>query len=184
MSRPVAPVNLARLHALFRGLEQQKVRYLLGGKAEVGAGNPRAHQGLWSAPAAIDALDCSGAVRYLLFQASGGALLLPDGSQMQRAWCEEHAQSGALHQLAHYSDANRYGTARRLFLAFIVPHCHGCGPVGHVWLVARPDENAAAVTRESHGGVGIGSRRWDSPTLLHQVYSCYELPTLPAGEAA
>lgn len=173
----IPPVNLAKLENLFAQLDIQGVRYGLGAKAEGSsyAGrqyNPRSTGHLTTPPQTIDHIDCSGWTRYGLFNATGGKLILPDGSQAQREWCENNK----LHKV-NYPDTNRYLTARRLFIAFIKPFANNCGPVGHVWFVTQYDADSAADTLESHGGVGINSRAWNYPVLRQQVYSCYELPT-------
>lgn len=161
----IPAINLEKLESIFAQLERRGVQYGLGAKA------PK----LTCPPSAIKKIDCSGAVRYLLFQATDGALVLPDGSQNQRAWCEAKAREGDLRKV-NYEDAANYITDTRLFIAFIKPFVNGCGEVGHVWLLTNYDNAPGADTLESYGGVGIGSRPWNSRTLRREVFSCYELP--------
>lgn len=174
----ITPVDLDKLERVFAELDLRGVQYGLGAKAEGSTYkgrryNKRSSGNLSTAPNTIDNLDCSGWTRYGLFQATNGKLVIPDGSQAQREWCENNG----LHKV-NYPDANRYMTDRRLFIAFIKPFTNGCGEVGHVWLLTQYDKDSAADTMESYGGHGIGSRRWDYPVLRRQVFSCYELPTV------
>lgn len=173
---PVPAVNLLKLETLFAQLERNGVDYGLGAKAP----------SLDSEPAKIKKIDCSGFVRYALYKATkepndkDGVLTLPDGSQNQRAWCEQKTAEGELNRVANYADAAKYMTGKRLFICFIRPGFNGCGPVGHVWLLAQyndGDNGTLAGTLESHGGVGIHSRAWNTRTLVNEFYSAYELPT-------
>lgn len=172
----VPALDLLLLNKTFARMRQSRVRYRLGAKADLPAHNPRCRQGLASPPEALDYLDCSGAVRYLLYQATRGRFILPDGSQNQRYFCEARYREGALHRVEEYSNIGRYMTPRRVFIGFIRPWTHGCGAVGHVWLVAQTDEDQQPDTLESYSGVGVASRSFDSGPLLRQVYSAYELP--------
>ncbi len=157
-------VNLQELLKIHAQAERQGIRYGLGSKAP----------SLSSPVHTIPAIDCSGYVRWLLFQASGGTLKLPDGSQNQRAWAEQN-----LREIGSYRNAAAYMTGTRLFIAFIRPHHNGCGAVGHVWLLLDGDNGAgvAAETVESCGGRGVCSRPWNTGTLLREVYSVFELET-------
>ena len=156
-------VNLEKLLALHAECERRGIKYGLGAKAPAMA----------ATPAQIARIDCSGYVRWLLWQASGGALKLPDGSQNQRDWCEKN-----LREVGSYRDAAQYMTGKRLFIAFIRPGYNGCGPVGHVWLLldGDPGMGVTAETVESYGGHGPGSRPWNARTLMREVYSVFELP--------
>ena len=57
----------------------------------------------------------------------------------------------------------------RLFICFIKPFTNGCGKVGHVWLAYMGE------SMESHGGVGVNSRRLSTGVLRREVFSAYEL---------
>lgn len=160
----IPPVDLDILERDFAQLERQGVRYRLGGKAP----------SLSCDPPKIKSIDCSGYVRWALARATGGALKIPDGSQMQREWAEKNLRE------VKYREAARYMTEKRLFIAFIRPGHNGCGAVGHVWLLSHYDDgdnDTFVGTLESHGGVGINSRPWWQRTLLREVYSCFELET-------
>jgi len=123
----------------------------------------------------IKRIDCSGFVRLVIYRATKGKVLLPDGSQNMRAHFEELArdpQSGV--RSVDYSEAAHYITPKRLFICFIKPNARGCGDVGHVWLLVG--RKGKAMTLESHGGRGVDSRPWNTHVLLDEDFSCYELP--------
>jgi hypothetical protein len=108
--------------------------------------------------------DCSGAVRYLVYQATEGLLKLPDGSVNQREWCEWVQ----LHRLKKYSDV-QYADGSRLFICFIKPTNL---LAGHVWLVQ------GGVTVECHGHTkGFDRRAWNTLVLRLRCDAAYELPT-------
>ena len=180
----ITPIDLSVLEATFSQLDIQGVKYGLGAKAEGGQHpetgrrfNPRSTGKLSTPLHTITHIDCSGAIRLLAYKSTGGKLIFPDGSQRQREQCEEWHEAGLIKKV-NYRDVSKYMTHKRLFIAFIRPGHRGCGPVGHVWFVCQYDDDKAADTLESHGGVGINSRPWDARTLYNQVYSCYELPTV------
>lgn len=159
----VPPISLSKLLSDAAQLERQGVTYKLGAKAHA-----------LSVPlSSIERLDCSGYIRYALFRATGGALIVPDGSQNIREW----AENAGLHKVAHYSDCNKYLTAARLFICFIKPGANSAGSIGHCWLVGQFDGDAAAETLECCGSLGVGSRSWDTGILKREFFSCYELPT-------
>jgi cell wall-associated NlpC family hydrolase len=106
--------------------------------------------------------DCSGFVRWILWLATNGHLILPSGSWYQWEWCKDrdfkptaggYAEGAALHD-------------RRLRIAFFGAKR---GRAGHVWLILNGN------TYESYGGRGVGSRKWDTPVLLKNVEACYVL---------
>jgi len=147
-------INIPLLLAVFHNMEG-RVTYSLGGKA----------QSLDEDSHDIDAIDCSGFVRYAVAKATNEQVVMPDGSFIQHEWCE---QSG-LHKLGQYSDVQyAKGDPHRLFVGFIAPHE---GHPGHVWLVYKGQ------TLESHGGgAGVDSRPWDTAILANSACACYELP--------
>lgn len=158
----ITPVNLSKLVDLHGRCELKGVRYGLGSKA----------RSLTQDSHTLTRIDCSGYVRYLLAKATDQKLIIPDGSWIQRDWCE----SKGLHRLKKYSDV-RYADHSRLFIAFITPNTNGAGRIGHVWLVVKLDDDEVPDTIESHGGVGVNTRRWDQLTLRRQCSACFELPT-------
>lgn len=163
---------LPRLHyptllSVWSQLERQGVTYGYGVKA------PR----LDCEPKEIHSIDCSGLIRYVVYQSSVGRLVLPDGSQAQREYME---QSGA-HKLARYEDVS-FAVPGRVFLCFIKPWEKGCGAVGHTWIVTKWPQQSSPWTIESHGGAGCTSRPAFYPVLLHEAFSAFELPTFgPQG---
>jgi cell wall-associated NlpC family hydrolase len=142
--------------ALYLKLKARRVPYLWDGKA-----NP-----LDADSSTITGLDCSGFGQYMVAKCTGGRIFLPEGSVDQHDWCEAQG----LHRLAHYSDV-QYATkdGARMFMCFIEP----VGPrPGHVWFVC------AGKTYESHGGVGVDSRAWNSLALLKNACAAYELESV------
>jgi hypothetical protein len=180
----IPQIDLDKLERDFGQLQRQGVAYGYGAKPEGGSDprtgrrwNPNSTGRLSTPVSTIENIDCSGFIRFLLYRATEGALVIPDGSQPEREWCEQKHSAGLLHKIAHYADTNAYITNERLFIAFIKPWTNGCGQIGHVWLVGQFDEDIDAETMESYGGHGVGSRPWSSRTLRREVYSVYELPT-------
>lgn len=149
----VPAVDLAILEAVFRNMAG-RVEYHWGGKAPDLAMDSHG----------IEGIDCSGFVQFALARATGGKLVLPQGSWQQREWCE----AAGLHKLEKYADvkfaANDPG---RLFIAFIKP---AGKKAGHVWLVR------AGHTMESYGEHGVGARKWNAKPLPQRVCACFELP--------
>lgn len=180
----IAAVSLSILWSDLAQLERQGVTYGYGAKAE-GSRDPRTGRrwnpnstGHLDTPlSTIEYLDCSGYIRYALFRASAGKLILPDGSQMQRTWMEGKAAEGDTHSIHAYYDEVAHMTATRLFINFIKPGVHGCGPVGHVFLLAL--HAGKSYTLESYGGNGPGCRIWNAPPLSREWYSGFEIPTKP-----
>jgi len=150
-----AMINL-KLLMLLHDKCARRVRYRMGAKAP----------GLTADSAAISHLDCSGFVRWVLARASRGALVLPDGSTNQRAWCEQH-----LRRIGEYSHV-RFAAQDpgRVFVAFLAPSAIRPRSAGHVWLVR------AGVTLESCSGKGVCSRPWDTPVLRQHASATYEVP--------
>lgn len=140
--------------------------YGYGAKAEGGRDprdghrwNPRSNGTITTPISTIDNLDCSGYVRYGAYAAG---VTLPDGSQSQRSWCEDNLQE------IHYSDFGKIDNVLRI--AFMTPHQHGVGSIGHVWWGFN------ARTMESYGGKGVGSHRWD--VYQHRVSKAFIMPSI------
>lgn len=146
---------LLQLHARC----EDRVRYGLGAKA------PK----LSAASHEIHKIDCSGYVRWLLYRASGGELVLPDGS-----WHQNKFAASRFRKIMRYRDVT-YADPSRLFLAYLPP----IPKIGHIWLVNRREHNGDVDvwTIESHGGHGANSRRWNYGVLKYAT-ACYEIPTL------
>lgn len=155
----IPPVDLGYLTTLFTRLVFHQIRYKFGGKAGLSwdSSDPRLKRGI----------DCSGFTRYALAKATGGKLVVPDGSMNQKRWC----QDAWLHELARYSDVKHAEADNRLFICFLSPRLGGVIP-GHVWFVLR------GRTLESYGRRGIGSRPWDTKALLKRCNAAYELPVV------
>jgi cell wall-associated NlpC family hydrolase len=152
--RSMNKVSLSKLDAVFRNM-RGRVLYDFGGKAA----------DLDMDSHGIEDIDCSGFVRFALHRAGGPTL--PDGSVNQHAWCEEHA----LYQVEKYSDLRHTVKDKsRLFICFIPPKGR---KAGHVWLVR------GGFTYESHGGVGVDARKWNTGVLYRNCTAVYELETAP-----
>lgn len=159
----IAPIDLGKLETVFNHMALRGVAYGLGAKApSMDCDSDK-----------IERIDCSGFARYAIAKATGGELIIPDGSQNQRVWCDDMK----LHRLARYSDVV-YATPRRLFICFIKPFENGCGSVGHVWFVSQLDGDRDTMpdTMESHGGKGVDSRPWNTRVLKSEAFCAYELP--------
>lgn len=107
----------------------------------------------------IKGIDCSGFSRYAICKASDGVTDIGDGSQQQMEWFEGNPNNATEYRKAGL-------TKDRLFIAFIKA---ANGHPGHVWFVLN------GFTMESHGGVGVSSRVWDTPVLMRGVAKCYLL---------
>ena len=139
---------------------QQLCDELMDGHISYGFGSKAA---LTATPQSIHEIDCSGFVRYLMYQATSGRLTMPDGSWIQNDWCRHQAL-----KLVPYQDASLHDSIIRI--AFLPPTTHHHHHhAGHVWLIQN------GLTMESHGGVGPSRRAWNTTVLLNGVRQCYEL---------
>jgi hypothetical protein len=145
-------IDSARLMSLCDQLMDGHIHYGFGAKAALGA-----------SPASIHAIDCSGFVRYLMYQATNGHLTMPDGSWIQQEWCDHRK----LKAVTYSSTAANDPILRIAFLPPTTHHHHH--HAGHVWLIL------GGQTIESHGGAGPSRRPWNTPILLNNVQHCYEL---------
>jgi cell wall-associated NlpC family hydrolase len=146
-------IDLGMLRTVFTHMAINGTEYGLGAKAP----------SLTVDSINIHKIDCSGFTRYAIARATDQKLIIPDGSVNQHDWCEEQG----LHKVDYPNVA--IADDSRLFIAFIPPA--PSGHPGHVWFINGGN------TMESHGGVGVSTRHWDNPILLHAVTACYELPT-------
>ena len=112
-------------------------------------------------PIGCRAIDCSGYARWLLYHATHGSLLLPDGSYIEDA-------ALALDKFKSTDPAN---------CALHDGHVRVCvhladdkDGTGHIWIV--PGDG---LTMESHGGVGVSRRPWN--VVLSSGYRLDELAT-------
>jgi hypothetical protein len=115
--------------------------------------------GFHTKPEQIKAIDCSGFVRYVIYQATSGHVVMPDGSWIQNDWCK-----------AKHFERVKYATAAGndgwLRIAFLPPKP---GHAGHVWLILN------GKTMESHGHKGPHRRPWDTKVLKSQAKDCYKV---------
>lgn len=142
------PVSKTRLLAGFAGCEG-KCGYLLGAKPA-----------MESFPGRFSESDCSGFVRWLIFHATGGKVLIPDGSFNQAEWCV-----GMKLKPCRYGDSGRLRDDR-VRISFIRARD---GVPGHVWLVLNGQ------TIECCSRRGVCRRPWNSSVLLHGVSACFVL---------
>ncbi len=125
------------------------VRYTWGGKP-----------GFNKKPEEIVGADCSGFVRYVVYQATSKKVSLSEGSWGQHEWCKTSKLETVAYSTARESDG-------WLRLAFINPE--GKDKPGHVWMILD------GKTLESYGGHGPGRRSWDTGVLVKRVGACYKL---------
>ncbi len=130
---PTAPLNVRRLYAYLDRCVSAGIRYGLGEKAD----NPAAFLPDYQF------IDCSGWVRAAIAVATGGRLLLPDGSVNQHEWCAAKGLKKSNQAALLLLD----GLTR---IAFLVPTPDH--EIGHVFLCRN------GRTLESWGGHGPGSR--------------------------
>lgn len=142
------PWDVEKMRRLTAEAQRRRIFYLFGGKHTLDSEIADWKFGI----------DCSGWVRYLFKQCAG--LTIPDGSWMQRAWCEER-------------NFKAYGKAGYLANAGLkdgrVRLCTFAGNPGHIWLVHNGQ------TFESYGGHGPGSRAWYTPGLVARVQRVFVL---------
>ena len=144
----VAPVDIPYLLKLMALCVAAHVRYLMGGKAH----------DLDIVPLDTGEIDCSGFMRWLLYHATRGALLMPDGS------CNEGDDLAAL----------GFKPTDPQNCALADGHVRVCihiadekDDTGHIWLAYL------SRTMESHGGVGVSARDWN--VMLSSGYRLDEL---------
>jgi len=135
------------------------VTYAVGKDAKTGKLKGKARNS--ADPSKISKLDCSGYVKYMLYNASEGKLSLSGGSYMQNQWCKD---SG----LKSHDYAKTAGKADNVLRLGYFKKKKG-GKYGHIWLVLN------GKTLESHGGKGVNRRPWNTKVLMDNVTHCYEL---------
>ncbi len=146
----VAPVDIVYLLHLMALCVSAHVRYLMGGKAH----------DLMAVPLDVSEIDCSGFMRWLLYHATRGALLMPDGS------CNEGED---LSQLGFKPTDPQNCALADGHVRVCIHIADDKDDTGHIWLVLN------GITYESHGGVGVSSRAWN--VMLSSGYRLDELAT-------
>ena len=116
---------------------------------------------LSTAPADVSRIDCSGFVRYLLYQVTDRRVTIPDGSWNQDAWFR-----GNNFQQVDYADTAKHDGVLRLG--------YFSGSPGHIWFVRN------GKTLESHGSKGPNRRKWDTGVLKKNVKRCYVVAMVTA----
>lgn len=100
-------------------------------------------------------IDCSGFTRWAIYHATGGKLLIPDGSVMQHEWADRIGLTKLTPKDGHASDGS-------VMIAFLAPEATHEG-IGHVLLTSGGE------TFESHGGKGPDSRDWGALPWMSQM---------------
>ena len=161
-------LDVGKLLDALRACEARGVSYGLGSKAPEHTSGPYA----FDYPPTFNAIDCSGWVRWALYHATGGALLIPDGSANQNDWA---GAQGLKHygpdaaRSAYLSNGGNKDHALRLCFC----RASASEPIGHVWMLRN------AYSLESCGGHGPTSRPWDTPVLSRIVTDLYVLGHYP-----
>jgi cell wall-associated NlpC family hydrolase len=130
---PKIPVDFAKLSLAFNRLKALGFTYQLGAKIDPS-----------KLPVTAKSVDCSGFVRFAIWQCSG--IYIPDGSVNQHDWVK-------LNKFKVSDQASALLNDGVLRIAFLSP-VDG-GGTGHVVLILN------GKTMESHGGKGVDSRAWD-----------------------
>lgn len=110
-----------------------------------------------SLPIDYSAIDCSGFMRCLIYYATEGQVLLPDGSYLQRQWLKERFERG------QFEDQDLRDSAVRICV-FVKRES-----VGHIWLVLN------GYTMESCSGRGPTSRDWKEVTHFPPFVSVFKV---------
>jgi len=142
------PVNLNLLDEIMAHMMGRGVGYKLGAKAP----------SLGCDTLAIEQIDCSGFVRYVIARCSG--VIVPDGSQNQLDWARGNLNPSSYKYAAH---------GEGLYICFITPHIGKEWP-RHVWLMRQ------GYTRESCGSQGVTERPYNTPILIDNVSATFDLP--------
>jgi cell wall-associated NlpC family hydrolase len=133
---PSVPLDEQKIRDLVADCVRAGVRYGLGSKAP----------SLTAVPGRdFKRIDCSGFVRWVLYQASGKTLNFKDGSVQQHEWIKEHGFKVSDVASGKLKDG-------RVRIAFLTPT--DGGGVGHVVLILN------GKTAESCGGIGPCRRDW------------------------
>ena len=161
-------LDVGKLLDALRACEARGVVYGLGSKAPEHSGQKY----VFDYPPTFSAIDCSGWVRWAIYHATGGVLLIPDGSANQNDWAGQqgfkHYGPSAAHTAYQSVGGNKDNYLRACFC-----RASPSEPIGHVWLLWN------AFSLESHGGVGPSSRAWDTPVLSRIVSDVYVLGHYP-----
>ena len=117
-------------------------------------------------PSKITKIDCSGYVRYLIYQATDKQISMLDGSVRQHEWCRDQK----LAKVAYSTCGENDGWLRIAFYQKTKNH------VGHVWLILNGQ------TLESYGHHGPGSKPWrDRSKIADACYKLAQTYTLTIG---
>lgn len=146
----MVPVDLPYMKQLHMDCQAIPVRYKMGAKPP--------H--IEAVPIGTDKSDCSGYMRWLLYHATHGALLLPDGSWNEYAALLKDGFKPSLAANAAAHDGH---------VRVCIHVADNRDETGHIWTVVN------GVTYECYGGHGVGSRAWNA--TLSSGYRLDELAT-------
>jgi hypothetical protein len=142
-------VNNNKLTEFLNQMMDGHVGYHLGAKVEPLSKDPKA----------VNQVDCSGFVRYLVYKVCN-LVITSGGTWWQNEWCKSHLQSEANYKCAGQRD----GVIRIGYF----PKPSGLA-AGHIWLILN------GMTIESHGHTGPDRRAWNTSVLVTHVKNTYVL---------
>ena len=149
---PTLDMAIDKIQALTKSLEDVPVHYGLGAKV-----NPLSLQA-----GSFDKVDCSGFVRWCVYHATGpvNPVVIPDGSATQHEWIKNQGFKHSTYEAGLLED-------NVIRIAFLSPE-QTSEKIGHVLLIIN------GTTYESHGGVGVSSRKWGSQGFM-KIMNVYVL---------
>ena len=140
MSWKVLPVDEKKLRECVAACRRAGVRYGLGSKAPTLSAEPGKH---------FSRIDCSGFVRWAIYKATDGTVIMPDGSWFQAAWARKQGFKESTSESCLLKDG-------RVRLAYW-KNKQSAG-ISHIALVLN------GKTLESHGSRGPNRRAWSLET--------------------
>jgi len=113
-------------------------------------------------------IDCSGFFRYLLYKASYGKVVVPDGSYTQ---CDYLINNGFKHRTTSKENDPAYlnGLDKNYVYACFCRTGQRGETVGHVWVLFWNTKLGKFMSLESHAPDGVSSRLYDTPVLSRIV---------------
>lgn len=153
----IPPINLWKFDKLAHSAFLVGSHYKLGGKAPY-LGCP--------VTKLLGGIDCSGFIRWLVYNSTQPNLIVPDGSYNQYHWMKSQGLKEVPYSQVQESVE---GESSTLYFAFILASREI--PVGHVWAITHNGDTA-----ESYGGHGPGSRRWNHRPLPQEVGAAFIYP--------
>lgn len=150
---PNLAVTVQGLRTYLHACEAHGVKYGFGEKC------PEPHLG--QLPIVFGEIDCSGFARSSVKFASGGKIVMPDGSYQQGDWFAAQGFKRTDNSNCALNDGH---------LRVCIHHPDHIDETGHIWFVV------GGRTIESYGGHGPGSRAWNA--VLSSGHRLDDLATL------